>query len=111
MRVLFWCNAFWPAIGGVQVFAAKLFPALRERGYEIIVVTSQGHSNQSTEDRYQGIPVYRFPFKNINSYTDIDELVKIQWQIAGLKRTFKPDLVHVNSVAFGNFFHLVTANA
>src|SRR5207245_2326012 len=31
--------------------------------------------------------------------------------IAGRKRTFKPDLVHVNSVACGNFFHLVTANA
>ncbi len=41
MRVLFWSGNFWPLIGGAEVLASKILPALRERGYEFIVVTSQ----------------------------------------------------------------------
>ena len=111
MRVLFWSNAFWPEIGGVQVFAAKLLPALQERGYEIMVVTSQTSFDQSMEAQYKGIPIHRFPFKHLNSYTNIDQLMKVQRQVANLKRTFAPDLIHINSITFGNFFHLTTANA
>ena len=40
MRVLFWSGTFWPYIGGIEVLGAKLLPALRERGYEFMVVTS-----------------------------------------------------------------------
>ena len=111
MRVLFWSNAFWPEIGGVQVFAARLLPALQERGYEIMVVTPQTSSDQSTEAQYKGVLIHRFPFMHIDSYTNIDQLMKVQQQVANLKRTFAPDLIHINSISFVNFFHLETARA
>jgi hypothetical protein len=40
MCVLFWSAAFLPQIGGIGVLAAQLLPAMRKRGYEYSVVTS-----------------------------------------------------------------------
>lgn len=109
MRVLFWSGPFWPHIGGVEVLAARLLPALRRRGHEYIVVTSQNGPDSPDEASYEGIPVYRFPF--MDSMTKIDQLVEIRQQVAELKRTFAPDLIHVNSVNRIDFFHHLTAHA
>jgi glycogen(starch) synthase len=112
VRVLFWSHSFWPEIGGVQVFAANLLPALRERGYEIEVVTAQIGADQSIKRRYKGITIHRLPFRAASSYSNIDQLVEVRQQVAQLKRTFAPDLVHMNYAAcLGNFFHLTTLEA
>ena len=63
MRVLFWSELFWPYIGGAEVLASKLLPALRNRGYEFIVVTSQDYLGLPDEGQYEGIPIYRLPFR------------------------------------------------
>lgn len=62
MRILFWSERFWPSIGGTQIFAARLLPALQERGYEFAVVTLQDPPDLPPEDDYKGIPVYAFRF-------------------------------------------------
>jgi glycogen(starch) synthase len=110
MRVLFWSSVFWPKIGGVEVHAAKLLPALKTRGYEFTVVTTKSDPDQPDTDEYQGIPIHRFPFWNAASYTQIDALMRIRQKVAALKRTFAPDLLHVNAVDVGNVFHLFTAH-
>ena len=113
MRVLFWSGIFWPHIGGVEILATKLLSVLQERGYEFIIVTSQGHQDQPDIEQYDGIPVYRFPFRGPHS--DLDQLttglLKVKQQVSQLKRTFEPDLVHINAVGLSDFFHLITANA
>ena len=43
-------------------------------------------------------------------YTQIDALMRIRQKVAALKRTFAPDLLHVNAVDVGNVFHLLTAH-
>jgi glycosyltransferase involved in cell wall biosynthesis len=97
MRVLFWSELFWPYIGGAEVFATKLLMALRERGHEIIVVTRQDSPDLPLEDRYQGIPVYRFPFwTSLTNSADLDHLLKTRRRITELKRAFSPDLVHIH---------------
>jgi glycogen(starch) synthase len=108
MRVLFWSSTFLPNIGGIEVLAAKLLPALRERGYEPIVVTSLRSPALPVETFYEGIPVYRFPFPF--SANDIDQVIRLRQQIAQLKRTFAPDLIHINGTHTSVFFHLITAN-
>jgi glycogen(starch) synthase len=110
MRVLFWTPVFWPKIGGVEVHAAKLLPALRERGYEFLVLTTQTSPDQPEHDQYQEIPIYRLSFWHHANYTRIDELVQIRQKVIAVKRAFSPDLLHINAVDVGNFFHLVTAN-
>lgn len=67
MRVLFWSGAFWPKIGGVEVWAARLLPALQDRGYQYAVVTAQNRTDLSAEDQYRGIPVFRFPFWRVTA--------------------------------------------
>lgn len=109
MRVLFWSLGFWPNIGGIEVLAAKLLPALRERGHEFIVVAPKSHSELPDETQYQGFPIHRFCFQGAPN--SIDQLVEIRQRIVKLKRTFAPDLVHINGVGPANFFHLTTNHA
>ena len=59
MRILFWSSNFWPEIGGVEVLAAKLLPALQARGYEYAVVTPKSHPDLPDVETYKGIPVHR----------------------------------------------------
>jgi len=112
MRVLFWSYSFWPAIGGLEWISAKLVLALRARGYEFAVVTSQWNPEQPAEAWYRGIPIYRFPFRDVNSYTNIDQLAAVRQEVGKLKRTFAPKLVHMNyAVDVSNFFHLSTVGS
>jgi glycogen(starch) synthase len=110
MRVLFWTPVFWPKIGGVEVHAMKLLSALAERGYEFLVLTTKSDADQSDEDKLQGIPVYRLPFWNHTTYTNIEALAEIRQKIADLKRNFAPHLLHINAVDAANLFHLLTAH-
>jgi len=107
VRVLFWTETFWPNLGGVEVLAADFLPALQQRGYEFVVVTPQSGPSRPQEDEYRGIPVYRFSF----SITSIEELVQVREQVIGLKRTFRPHLIHINAVGSANFFHHLTSRA
>jgi glycogen(starch) synthase len=110
MRVLFWTPVFWPKIGGVEVHAMKLLCALAARGYEFLVLTTKSDPDQRDQEKFQGIPVYRLPFWNHTTYTEIEVLVRIRQKVADLKRDFAPDLVHINAVDAANFFHLLTAH-
>ena len=107
MRVLFWCPAFWPEIGGVQSFAAALLPALQDRGYEFLVVTSQPDGGDHTA-QYKGIPINRFLFHDVTSYTNIEQLMRLRQDLIKLKHVFAADLVHMNSVDLSLFFYLTT---
>jgi glycogen synthase len=106
MRILFWMGTFWPAIGGITVHAARLLPALQERGHEVIVVAfaSQDSAEVPYEAQNQKIRIYRFPFWK--SHNDVEEMVKIRQQLAQLRRSFAPDLIHKNGVGVGDFFLL-----
>jgi glycogen(starch) synthase len=108
-RILFWSGTFWPNIGGVEVIAARLLPALRDHGYEHAVIAPKSHAGLSDEAQYNGIPIYRFPFRN-NPRATIDHVIAMKKKIAALKQRFAPDLIHINAVGVDNFFHLATAN-
>jgi glycogen(starch) synthase len=110
MRVLFWTPVFWPKIGGVEVHAANLLPALRERGHEFLVLTTKSSPDLPNADEYQGIPIYRWSFWDHTQYTYIEALARVRQEVAALKRAFSPDLVHINALDRGNFFHLLTAH-
>src|SRR5689334_6233188 len=111
MRVLFWSKPFWPSIGGIEVLAAKLLPALQARGHEFAVITEQTHSRLPAEGRYQGIQVYRFPFFLALADRRVEQILAIRQQVAELKRAFAPDLIHVNYVDHSVLFHLDTRGA
>jgi glycogen(starch) synthase len=127
-RVLFWCHSFWPHIGGIELFAARLLPALRMRGYHITVITDRTDPHESRLDQFKKIPVYRVPFHRARTYevdpsastgermaklepTFVKPLMEIHAQVAEIMKTVSPHLVHMNSVYFDSFFYFTTAVA
>ncbi|MBW1786988.1 MAG: glycosyltransferase family 4 protein [Deltaproteobacteria bacterium] len=112
MRVLFWSEFFWPYIGGAELIGAKLISAMRERGYEFAVITRKDSPDLPSKDRYNGIEIYRYPFWEAMRSLGTDQLMHVRRQVADLKRSFAPDVVHLNG--FGPtslFFHLETKKA
>lgn len=109
MRVLFWSLTFWPAIGGMEVIAARLLPSLRERGHEFLVVAPKVYGG-SDRARYRGIPIEWVSFQNTDS-SHIAHVTEVRERVARLKREFAPDLIHVNGVGPTDFFHLTTRHA
>lgn len=110
-RVLFWSERFWPTIGGVSVSAARLLPALRPRGYELVVIASRDAPGLPDEADYLGIPVYRFPFWEALATRDAPRVAAITRRLIELKRSFQPDLVHLNFLGSSVLFHFSTASA
>jgi glycogen(starch) synthase len=112
MRVLVWSELFWPYIGGIEVFNAKLVNALRERGHDCIVFTLQTSSDLAIEDGYNGTPVYRFPLFSAWTNRDIEQLAIVRQQVSEIKRNFRPDLIHIHGLGpSSSFLYLQTLNA
>src|SRR5262245_13366878 len=111
MRVLVWQELFWPHLGGVEVLATKLLVALQRRGYEIIVVTRQDSPDLPEQANYQGISVYRYPFWMDLTSGKLGRVLELRSQVTKLKRTFAPDLIHINSFGPSVLFHYDTVNA
>jgi len=110
MRVLFWSETFWPRIGGVENLAARLLPALQQRGHQFAVVTWENIEGPD-EIFYKGIPVYRFPFFSSMQQRGLNLIMKHRGQVAALKNRFRPDLIHINSYGHSVLFHLSTVIA
>jgi len=110
MRVLYWAELFWPYVGGIEIFSTQLIPALQTYGYEFHVVTSQQNLDLPTQAEYKGTPIYRLPFQKALRGGDINLLLEARKQVAELKRTFKPNLVHIHGVIPSVLFHLQTAD-
>ncbi len=110
MRVLFWSETFWPAIGGPQVFSAELLPALRARGHEIAVVTAKENAQLPAESTWNGFPVHRLAVRDAIE-GGADAVMALRARVAALKRSFRPHLVHLNAIAPSVLFHLATEHA
>jgi glycosyltransferase involved in cell wall biosynthesis len=111
MRVLFLVEQFWPYMGGIQVWAARLLPALVERGWEIVVATSHGPLELPDRDQYKGVQVLRFPFWPSLLSQNVGQVMRVRRQLTDLKASLAPDLIHVNLIGPLAYFHDVTANA
>jgi glycogen(starch) synthase len=98
LRVLYWTEAFFPYVGGTEALGRTLVTGLQRLGHELLVVTSHGDLDLPDEDEFEGIPVRRFPFQAAATSRDVFQLAEIRSQAAALKRSYAPDLIHVNAV-------------
>ena len=104
MKVLFWSELFWPYVGGVEVLADGLLPALAERGHRFAVITSHGHMDLPDEDERHGAAVHRLPFRAALEGRDPGRLLEIRRRLARIREEFRPDLVHLFSIGTSLFF-------
>lgn len=109
MRVLFWSDTFWPQIGGVEVLAAKLLPALQARGFEFAVVAPKSHPDLPDQETFRGVPVRRFLFFNNLNLDAVEHIAETRDKLIEFKRSFAPKLIHLNHAGVSHFFHLITS--
>ena len=104
MQILLWQELFWPYIGGIEILSTRLLCALRERGHEVVVV-AQDSPDLPWRSEYQGTPVYRYTFPwAVFTNGNIDALIEARRRVTRLYRSFRPEVVHMNS--FGPSFLL-----
>lgn len=110
MKILYWTPLFWPEIGGIEIASAGLIRGLSDKKCEFVVLTSHGRLKLKDKEDYEGIPVYRFPLVSAFQNKDLRLIKHISNQVNGIKRSFQPDLTHIN---FGgpapvSYLHLKT---
>ena len=105
MRILFWTELFHPHIGGVEVFSLELIRSLQKRNYEFTVVTCHTGHNLPDESMHGGIRIFRFPFHKLLVERNMEKIRLLIRDIAELKKSIKPDIIHINSSQPSVFFH------
>ena len=111
IKILYWTPFFLPDIGGIETLSAKLLPDLQKRNYDIAVLTSHGRYGMADKTEFNGIPVFRFSFRDVFGNHDLRQLFKLREQVIKLKQSFKPDFIHVHMSDPSVFFHLSTLSA
>ncbi len=111
MKVLYWLQQFWPYIGGIEVRASQILPALKMLDYEIAVITDVGPLNLAYEDEFKGIAIHRFPFHEALANKNVTLIADILQRLKTLKRAFKPDMTHLAISDPSFFFELQTGSA
>jgi glycogen(starch) synthase len=101
MRVLIWTDAFWPEIGGLELFCMRIVTALKERGHTCAVVTEQKESADVVVSHYQEVPVYGLAFEQAFRRGNLALLRRQHEACSRLIDQFQPDVVHLNAVMRG----------
>lgn len=93
IRVLIWAERLWPGVGGIEQMALLLSSSLRERGYDVEMVTWQW-AHEAREEIVNGIPYHRLPMMSTEETPARMEIFS-----AGLSRMrrlmtqFQPDIM------------------
>lgn len=101
---LFWTEAFWPAIGGVEVLTSKLLPALCARGHEILLVTDDDLGKLPAHDEFRSIPIRRLGMRTALLSRSAIKIAAMKAAAVALQREFSPQLVHINCLGATAFF-------
>jgi len=104
MKILFWCDAFWPDIGGLEVFCVNLIRELRRRGHQCAVITNRGGIAMAGTADFEGVPVHGFEFFDSLHRANLKEIVQLNDACSRLVDAFAPDMIHLHGVA-RSIFH------
>jgi glycosyltransferase involved in cell wall biosynthesis len=110
-KILYWTPEFYPEIGGIEELSRKVLPSFQALDYEFLVVASHGHLRLPDLSEFNGIPVHRYHFREALGTRNPRWILVLQKQIAALKRSFRPDLIHFHFGDPFGYFHLATASA
>jgi glycosyltransferase involved in cell wall biosynthesis len=98
LRILYISDRFWPYIGGVEVVAARLLPALVRRGHAAAVVTVHGGLTLPDDAEFSGVEVHRFRLAAGAPLEELACLTSARARFRRLVATFRPDVIHLNGV-------------
>ena len=88
MRIVFLCNRFWPAVGGVERYVGELARALLAAGHRVVVVAGDHAGGLPAREEHKGVIIHRFPA--------LRSPMRCRVRLLGLRRLFNhADIVHV----------------
>jgi glycogen(starch) synthase len=107
MRILCHCEGYLPdVIGGQEVLSAHLLGQLRQRGHEILVLTSCVAGRPAGRYSYEGLPLHKFEFGPVLQSGQMEGIVRVQKDVYDTVREFRPDVMHLNDARVSSFFFL-----
>lgn len=109
MKIAIFASAFHPNLGGVEEVVRQFAHALARQGHTAIVLTERWPRDLPAFEEYEGIQVYRFPFRILSGGSFVNWLRSavsllatggaIQRQIVALLAREKIDIVHIHCVS------------
>lgn len=110
MKIAIFASAFHPSLGGVEELVRQLAHALVRAGHEAIVVTERWPRDLPAIEEFEGLRVYRFPFRVATAARRLSVRLRsaithrltsslIERQIADVLKREKIDIVHVQCVS------------
>jgi glycosyltransferase involved in cell wall biosynthesis len=111
MRIVYWCEQYWPCIGGIEALSALCVRELRSRGHDVWVIADGADRNLPAVDEYEGTPIHRFPFRKVLEQKDMTGIMQARQQVARLKERCMPNIVHVQLSGPSAFFQLATSGS
>ncbi|HYO46792.1 MAG TPA: glycosyltransferase [Gemmatimonadota bacterium] len=111
MRILFVSDLFWPLIGGIEVWSARLVTGMAARGHEVQVVASHSEFDQPDRDVLEGVGIERLEFRAAVEERRLNRFGDALAGIKRIKRDFAPDVIHLGTVGWSTVFHLLTRDA
>jgi glycogen(starch) synthase len=111
VRVLFVSDLFWPLIGGIEVWSARVVTAMAARGHEVRVVASRSDAALPDLDELEGVAIERLDFRAAVQERRLDRLGEALDGIRRIKQEFAPDVIHLGTVGWSTLFHLLTRDA
>lgn len=110
MRLALFANDYWPTIGGVQTAVRGLAQALRARGHEPLILTSQPGNRPSAEE-VDGLPVRRFSWAlHPVSHFPL-RAWRAQHEVRQALLPWKPDAIYVHFVTISALYARDSAQA
>ncbi|MGE3843730.1 MAG: glycosyltransferase family 4 protein [Vicinamibacterales bacterium] len=101
MRILVWSEAFWPTVGGVEMFLTRLTQHVSQRGHLVHVVAAHSDLDLPDEDALAGIRVDRIRLFEALQSRRPEEHLRLRRRISSLVSGFRPDLLHLNLLGPG----------
>ncbi len=104
MRILVWCDGFWPRIGGVETYALQFAMGFQERGHSCLVLAQKDHPSWKETEIYQGVTIKRFDFNAIIENRKLKDILPIEQYLEWVAKEFEPDAIFLNTYFGGSAF-------
>ncbi len=104
MNIALFASAFYPHVGGVEELCRQLAHEYQARGDTVAVFTERWPRSLPAHEIYQGIPVYRLPFRVWSEgwkakVKFVASHSLIRRRLLALLKAFQPDVIHVQCVS------------
>jgi glycosyltransferase involved in cell wall biosynthesis len=111
VRILFVSDLFWPLIGGIEVWSARVVTGMAARGHEVRVVASRGDAGLPERDDLEGVEIERLEFRTAVEERRLDRFGEALAKFKRIKREFAPGVIHLGTVGWSTVFHLLSRDA